>query len=147
MPFSILQYRCRAVILAFGNGADDCVVAVIVVYENGKAIADFFAEHGLAERRLAADESLQRVCSDSRHDLNYLRFVVLGNIYLNLVIQSDLVVGGGGIDDVRRLYQVLKIADAAAVAMAHRISIRYLSTEIRIPLFPVLVNMYPGFSL
>ena len=88
--FLVLHYRRRAVVLAFGDGADDRIIAVIVVYENGEAVADLFAEHGLAERRLTADKALKRVCADSRHDLNYLRFVVLRDVYLDLVVQADL---------------------------------------------------------
>ena len=114
---SIAADRQGGVILPFFDGADDDVVAVILIDLHGHAVADFMAEHGLANRGFLADEALEGILPERRDQLDGLLLIVLLDVDRHLVKQADLVRVRADVDDLRRFDHALEIADAAVVAV------------------------------
>ena len=82
---------------------------------DGEFIADLLPQHLFAERGFLADKPVQRVAAHGRDDLDHLRVVVLRDVYLHLIEQTDLVGSRAVVYHLCGLYHPLKVPDTAAV--------------------------------
>ncbi len=80
-------------------------------------LARAVAHDGLADGGLLADEALERVLPQRRHEADRLLLIVVRDIDDHLVEQAHHIAGRVVGDDLRRVHHPLQIADAAVVAV------------------------------
>ena len=91
------------------------------------------AQQGLSHRGLLADEALERVLPQRRHEADRLLLVVVRDIDDDLVEQTHHVTGRVVGDDLRRVHHPLQVADAAVVAVFSRLAALYSKFSLRSP--------------
>ena len=105
------------VVLPLFNGADDDVVADVLIDLYVHGLASTMPHHGLAHGGFLADEPLEHVLPQRRHEADGLLLIVVRNINDHRVEQPHRVAGRAVGDDLRRVDHALQVADAAVVAV------------------------------
>ena len=103
------------VITGFAYGPDFSFITVCFTDLNDKAVADFFPQNLLPEGGFTADETLAGIGAHSADDADGFHIVILRQIDIDLVEESDTVVAGVILYDDGGLDHALQITDAAAV--------------------------------